>query len=1697
MGLFHIPLQVTHFAVGAALISGEAAVGTTRGVAGLARTAAGLVAESFAGPPVRRSSSHGDNRWIEVRGLDGSAAHTIGTTIVADLLNTPGVRDAVLNEALSRVVVTVESNGPTVEELVEVVEQAESRVAASPDAPRRPSASLPGDDTALAARLLSAYAAGTGLILATGAAALRVTGVTSALAAPVSMAQNSPSIRRRVEARFGPDAAQVFFSALGAGMSVLTVSPGALLADSAVQALLVAETINARRNWERFEPELTRQAFKSAGLMGVSPRAAHRSVGAADSYADRSTLAGIGAAAISGIASGKTATAGSAALALVPKPVRSIRESFGVALGRGLMLHHRTVVMRPDALRSLEAVTTVLIDPRVLFTDELTVTRIEGVPPEVRSTAWSAAREALHEGLLAPGWHKLSDIPGAGGDGEALISALRDPFASAVVTESRRVGIRVISLDHDGLRSLGQGFDDLLPTDDGIDRELARALTQLHADGRQVLLVTGSTESATLPAEVVVGVWQDNSIPPWGADLLVPDLRAVWRILHAVPAAKKSATKGIELSASASVIGAVMLLPEVVGNGPTSVNMTAVGALWSGYRLADGVFDDPLPHPEPGHDWHALPVEEVRALLPRPEPRTTKTAGTDERRFPGFLAPVTGPLAATWRIVGEYFEAFREDLDEPITPILATGALATALLGSPFDAVLVASVLLVNAATSTQQSLHAEKVLGGLLAAQEPLAHRVTGATDDADVERVPAGDLQPGDLIRVGPGKVIPADARIIVADGAEVDESALTGESLPVSKATDPTPGAPLADRTGMLHAGTTMVAGRAVAVVTTVGAGTQMNRASAMTARKARKVGLQAQLAHITGRALPWSIAGGVAVGVLSLLRGTPVRQSAGTGVAIAAAAVPEGLPLVVTLAQLATARQLTSDDVLVRNPRAVEAFARLDIVCFDKTGTLSENHLRVVAHRGVSGVADDDVLAAAARTVKATVGKVEHATDEAIHVAAQERGMTLDDADAHLPFQSDRPYAAALVGTTLSIKGAPEILGARLTVVDDGLDGLIEEMAASGLRVLAVAGRELTSEQAAAARDDQSALEALCDRDLIPVGAIGIADTPRPSARPLLAELRRRGIGVRLITGDHPLTAAVAARDLGLPVTLDDVMTGPVWDSLTADARIDAVQRFQVFARMAPEHKVQVVEALEAADLVSAMVGDGANDAAAIRAATVGVGLIATGSDPASTAADVLLLDGQIGALITAIDEGHQLWRRVHAAVSMLVGHNLGEVTFSLITSAVTGRPAMSARQILLVNMLTDAFPAAALAVSPQVAGGLADFDEAALWRATYTHCVSTVTGATLAWLLARPIGTQRRAATVGLAGLVLTQVAEIVSESHGPLVVATSIGTFAVLVGVISTPGVSQLFGCRPLGPIGWGQAAVGAGAAMAVSRVAPTVTVKLGEWYRGTFGSAAAEGGVDEQGSGVDDEYTGTHQQGIEPADGRGQNPDTGRDEAVGVKRPGDLSHVGKPNRRALGQAMEHSRLESEMLTSVKSFVDSHRDVSKLVEEAESFSIQLPVVGRVGVPPPEKLAFYGALGLLAAVEIIDWPVAVALGIGHAVTTGQLEHRAEKAEHHVREVVDEAVEEAVEEAFEEATEQHALPAAPAATAKAPARKAAPRKSAPKKTGTTKTATRAGATKAPAKKTAAKKTAARKTTAKKTPTKKVAPKKPSNG
>ncbi|PIB75612.1 cation-translocating P-type ATPase [Mycolicibacterium brumae] len=1420
--------------------------------ANLARDAAGMVVEAMAGPPVRRTSSHGDRRWIEVRGLAGDNGARIAEEVLAFLTDTVGVTGAVINGATSRVVVTVVPDGPDARALAAVVAEAEEYANGAPV--RELPTTLPGDDAALAARVLSASVATVGLGVGTAAAAaLRMTRLTRAISAPVALAGYSPSVRRLIHEQLGHDGAELAFSLAGAAAGVLTAAPAGLANEALTRWMQAAETLTTRSGWGRAEQRLAEQAFRAPDdHHPAEPVFAGDGVG--DSYADRSAAIGVAAAAIVGLASRNTDMAGAAALTAAPKPVRSTRESFAIALGRGLTGRHGALIMRPSVLRRLDVIDTVLIDPRVLYTDELSVTRINGVPAERRATAWEAARAALADGALGAGWHKLSRVKGAGRGGEALISPVRDPLAAALVTEARRVGVKVATLDDEGLRSLGQGFDRLFEHTCDVDSALASALAQLRADGARVAVLTVSADIAALPAELTVGLWRAGAVPPWGADLLLPDLSAMWRLVHALPAARQAAKRGVQAAASGSALGALMLIPDVPGSGPASVNTAAMAALFTGYRIGAKVFDDPLPHPESGHDWYALPVDEVSRLLPRPARDDHPAAEAPGVPLAGALAaplrPVVSAVDAGRGRARELFDAIREDLDDPITPILATGAAATALLGSPLDAALVAGVLLLNTGISAQQSVHAERTLAELLAVQEPMARRLVGAIGERDFDMVPAGALELGDLILVVSGEVAPADGRILVAESAEADESALTGESLPVAKSADATPGAPLAERSGMLFAGTTLVTGRVTAIVTAVGAGTQINRATAMQARKARKVGLQAQLSHITNKALPWSIGGGGLVGLLSLLRGNPLRQAAASGVAIGVAAVPEGLPLVVTMAQLAAARRLTGQHVLIRNPRSIEAFARLDVVCFDKTGTLSENRLQVTAVSAAPGVDDAEVLAAAANTVLVRKGKrIDHATDEAIRVRATELGIKIGGADAQLPFQSDRPFAAGVVGNRLSVKGAPEAIVGALAG-DDPLTPLIEEMAASGLRVIAVAERMLTDAEVNAAISDQAELVTLCRSGLNPLGVIGIADTPRPTARPLLEELQGRGIGVRLITGDHPVTAGVIARDLGMAVT--GIMTGDEWEKLTTDGRLDAVRRCQVFARMAPEHKVQVVQALEAADLVTAMVGDGANDAAAIRAATVGVGLVSSGSDPARSAADVLLLDGQIDALLVAIDEGHQLWRRVQAAVSMLVGHNLGEVSFALITSLLTGHPALSARQILLINMLTDALPAAALAVSPQLGSGLADFDESALWRAIYIHGASTTVGASLAWAMGRMTGRPERAATVGLAGLVLTQLFSIVTESHGPLVVATSAGTFVFMAGVISIPGVSHLFGCTPLGPVGWGQAALAAGAATAFAKAAPELTERIGQWAREHLESGAESESVAEVGDPAD-----------------------------------------------------------------------------------------------------------------------------------------------------------------------------------------------------------------------------------------------------
>ena len=407
--------------------------------------------------------------------------------------------------------------------------------------------------------------------------------------------------------------------------------------------------------------------------------------------------------------------------------------------------------------------------------------------------------------------------------------------------------------------------------------------------------------------------------------------------------------------------------------------------------------------------------------------------------------------------------------------------------------------------------------------------------------------------------------------------------------------------------------------------------------------------------------------------------------------------------------------------------------------------------------------------------------------------------------------------------LTVKGAPEVVLAACEGVGPDIDQTVRKLAAEGLRVITVAHRRLTPEQVAMISEDEDTIEGLAGSDLTLAGFLGLSDTPRAEAPALLAALVEREIGVRLITGDHPITATAIAREMGLPVTADQVISGAEWDALSRKDQERVVTERVIFARMSPENKVQVVQTLERIGKVCAMVGDGSNDAAAIRAATVGIGVVARGSDSSSIAADVVLVDARIEALLTAIEEGRELWRRVQAAVSVLLGGNAGEVAFAVIGSAITGISPLNTRQLLLVNIFTDALPAAALAVSkpsgPVQPGGRGP-DEQALWRAVAIRGATTAAAATGAWAMAGVTGRPQRASTVALVALVSAQLGQTLLDSRTPLVVLTAGGSLVVMGTLISIPGVSQLLGCTPLGPLGWAQALGSAGAATAAVAVA-------------------------------------------------------------------------------------------------------------------------------------------------------------------------------------------------------------------------------------------------------------------------------------
>ncbi|OCB37974.1 HAD family hydrolase [Mycobacterium malmoense] len=1252
--------------------------------------------------------------------------------------------------------------------------------------------------------------------------------------------------------------------------------------------------------------------------------------GPVEEYADQAANASLVAAAGALLAGGGTEDAAGALLAGVPRAAHVGRQTFAAVLGRGLA-NAGQLFLDPGALRRLDRVKVVVIDGAALRGDNRAVLHARGdVPGWDEDRVYEVADALLHgeeapepdpDELPATGarlrWVRAqgsSATPAQGlehadlvVDGERVGSVdvgwEVDPFAIPLLQIAHRTGGRVVLRHVAGTEDLTASVAVSHPP----GTPLLQLVRDLRTDRGPVLLITAlhrdfaSTDTLAALAIADVGVALDDpqAATPWTADIITgTDLAAAVRILSALPVAREATESAVRLAKGGSTLAGLLLVtgdprtlsPFAVQRWLNPVNAAAAAALMQGSFAASRVLRLPDPTPQPLTAWHALDPEIVYSrLASRTRPLAVEPGVApwrqllDDLSYNPLLAPLRGPAGQ----VGRLLSATRAELADPLTPILAVGAAASAIVGSSVDALLVAGVMTANAVAGGVQRLRAEAAVAELFAEQDQHARRVVlpaVATAHRRLEAartaertvsVNAKSLRPGDIIDLAAPEVVPADARLLVAEDLEVDESFLTGESLPVDKQVEPVAVAD-SDRASMLFEGSTIVAGHARAIVVATGAGTAAQRAISAIADVESAAGVQARLRELTSKVLPLTLAGGAAVTALALLHQGTLRQAVADGVAIAVAAVPEGLPLVATLAQLAAAQRLSRRGVLVRTPRAVEALGRVQTVCFDKTGTLTENRLRVV--RGVPYQTGTDapflevtdpasaaVLRAAARssTQPHNGGGHAHATDEAILTAANSiDGQWASDWTvlAEVPFESSRGYSAAIGtaageasagGPVLMVKGAPEEVLPRCRFADSGAEhdraeALVVRLAEQGLRVLAVAQRPW--EHGTGEEDtDADAVDAAA-HDLQLIGYVGLADTARASARPLIEALVEAGRRVVLITGDHPVTARAIARQLGLPENAREI-TGAELVAFGEEDRAKVAADVQVFARVSPEQKVQIVAALQAGGQAVAMVGDGANDAAAIRLADVGIGVSGRGSSAARGAADIVLTDNDLGVLLDALVEGRGMWGGVRDAVSILVGGNVGEVLFTLIGTALgTGRAPVGTRQLLLVNLLTDMFPALAVAVTPQyrepeeaedgvdrdaeelhrafqlaTLSGPAPSLDAPLMRQIVTRGAVTAAGATAAWAIGRwTPGTERRTSTMGLTALVTTQLAQtLLTRRHSPLVLGTALGSAGVLVAIVQTPGVSHFFGCTPMGPVAWTGVIGATAGATVVSVLAP------------------------------------------------------------------------------------------------------------------------------------------------------------------------------------------------------------------------------------------------------------------------------------
>jgi len=1360
---------------------------------------------------------------IEVRAVHRPGRERLIEDLEAALRAIDGVRWAQVNAVLGRVVVVFDPDGPSADDLLEEIEGIEAAHEVSDDRFPHERPEHPGDAEPLHRDAFALGADIVGLGVSVFGQVLRTTPFPVELASLISLVDHEPRLRGFLQQCLGAPVTDLGLGLSNAFAQALSQGPLGLVVDIGHRANLVHESQRRRESWERRELELHPGPVDEPPRAGApAERPAPLPAGPLERHADRAAVASLGAFGGTLVLTGRPRRAASFLVAGLPKAGRMGREAFAASFARQLA-RRDVVVLDRAALRRLDRVDLVLIDAEVVVGRSV----LAAVEP---IEATSGDRSEVLSTLF----------------GTATPNAELHPLTGALVGAARRGGLDVAVAGGGAALAEELGAERSLPG----GQRLAATVRALQLEGHVVLLVSGAAEGLGA-ADCGVGIAGPRV--PWGADLLTKDgLADACVVVEAVSTARAVSNRSVVLALAGSGIGGVWSL---IGPARSAgrraalpVNLAAIAAQTQAVASAGALRRHPAPVPRRDIDWHrmdgAAVLAELGTTVDGLRPDEVATRQTDRQR------PPPPPVL---RLPG----AIAAELVNPLTPVLGIGAGLAAAVGSITDAGLVAAVMGANAVIGGVQRVRAEVSIERLMQVSSALVTvRRAGVTVAVDRD-----ELVRGDLIDLGAGEVVPADCRILEAEACEVDESLLTGESLPVVKEAAAVPGAAVADRRCMLYEGTTVSIGRALAVVVAVGYETEAGRSLA-DAPEPPPSGVEARLRTLTAVTVPATVASGAAVGAISLLRGRSARRAITSGVSLMVAAVPEGLPLVASVAQLAAARRLAERGALVRNPRTIEALGRVDTLCFDKTGTLTLGEISL--QRVSDGTTDERigelgprnraVLAAALRASPGTSGGhidlVPHATDRAVLDGARTAGVSAADGlggwdvVGELAFDPVRGFHAVIgagpAGARVSVKGAPEAIIPRCTSwisprglvpldppVRRRLEAEVERLARRGLRVLAVAERS-ASNRSEVADERISAMELL--------GFLGLADSVRPTAAVAVADLRTAGIDVVMITGDHPSTARAIAAELGM-VNGRRVVTGPEVDAMS-DGQLDAaLGEISVFARVTPIEKVRIVHAYQRLGRVVAMTGDGANDASAIRLAHAGIALGDRGSPAAREAADLVVLDDRIETILAAIVEGRALWASVRDALAILIGGNLGEVAFTLAATAIIGESPLGARQLLLVNLLTDMLPAMTIAMRPPAKRSpealLHEGPDASLGSALAGQIVlraTTTAGGTLgAWLLARSTGTRRRANTVALVALVGTQLGQtVLVGGRSPVVLVSAAASAAALATIVQTPGLSRFFGCAPLGPLGWVIGVGASAAATGITIVAPWALDRLG-----------------------------------------------------------------------------------------------------------------------------------------------------------------------------------------------------------------------------------------------------------------------------